>query len=54
MHIRFENEPVRYNHRCIKPGFSPDNYSSKDLKNHLKWHVFEDNAGSAFCYVFGI
>ena len=54
MHIRSENEPIRSNHGCIKPGFSTDNYSSVDLKIHLKWHVFGDNVGSVFCYVFGI
>ena len=54
MHIRSENEPIRSNHGCIKPGFSTNNYSSVDLKNHLKWHVFADNVGSVFCYVFGI
>ena len=35
-------------------GFSTDNYSSIDQINHLKWHVFEGNAGSLFCYVFGM
>ena len=31
-----------------------DNYSSIDQKNHLKWNVFRDYAGSVFRYVFGI
>ena len=44
MHIRPEHEPIQFNHGCIKPGFSTDNYSSIDQKS-FKWHVFEDNAG---------
>ena len=47
-----ENESIRSNHGCVKSGFSTDNYSSISQKNHLKWHVFENNVGSVFCYVF--
>ena len=54
IHIHFENKPSRFNHGCIKPGFSIDNYSSIHQKNHLKWQVFEDYAGSVFCNVFGM
>ena len=54
IYTKSENEPIRSNHGCIKPGFSTDNYSSIDQKNHLKWHVFEDNADSVFCDVFGM
>ena len=28
IHIKYENEPIRSNHGCIKPGISTDNYSS--------------------------
>ena len=28
--IRFENEPIRSNHGCLKPGFSTDNHFSVD------------------------
>ena len=54
IHIKSENELIRSNNGCIKPGFSTDNYSSIDQKNHLKWHVFEDNGEYVFCYVFGM
>ena len=52
MHIQSKSEPIRSNHGYIKPGFSTGNYCSIDQKNHLRWHVFEDNVGSVFCYVF--
>ena len=54
IHIRSENEPIRYKHGYIKPVFPTGNYSSIDQKNHVKWHVSEDNAVSVFCYVFGM
>ena len=54
IHIQSENKPIQSNHGYITSGFSSDNYSLVDQKNHLKFHVFEDNAGSIFCYVFGM
>ena len=36
MRIRPENEPIRSNHGCIKPGFSTDNHSSIDQKKTFK------------------
>ena len=41
-----------FNHGCIKPGFTTDDYLiDKPLNIYLKLHVFEHNAWSAFCHV---
>ena len=54
VHVQSEIEPIRSIYGCIKSGFSTDNCSSIEKKNHLKLQVFKDNPGSAFCYAFGM